>query len=259
MDKALKSLFLPVVSLLLLSGCEGLFDHVYDTAPDIVPAEGQVIVDASDWGSWYYIDLKRLHRLAEEGDHEALTKAQATHTPYPIPMTLTTEGDGVSGQYLYWFDVWGEGVERNEFRSFTPCDAQPEPDEWSFAVHRNNVRTHGGAVYKTDYTSMDRLPERSEVLQNAVFAEDEWSENEVWDSQEQMLQCLVPSQGIKINKVLSSWLAMDIPPMPPAFSRNGHVFILRLGDGTYAALQLANYLSPAGTKCFLTINYKYPY
>ena len=30
-------------------------------------------------------------------------------------------------------------------------------------------------------------------------------------------------------------------------------------DGTYAALQLANFVSPEGKKCFLTINYKYPY
>ena len=91
------------------------------------------------------------------------------------------------------------------------------------------------------------------------FTEDEWSENEVWDSQEQMLMCYVPSQGIEINKVLSSWLSMEIPPMPPSFSMNNHVFILRLKNGSYAALQLENYLSPKGAKCYLTINYRYPY
>ena len=47
--------------------------------------------------------------------------------------------------------------------------------------------------------------------------------------------------------------------MPPQFVHNNHVFILRLNDGTYAALQLEDYLSPTGTKCYLTINYKYPY
>ena len=52
---------------------------------------------------------------------------------------------------------------------------------------------------------------------------------------------------------------MKIPPMPPAFSLNNHVFILRLKDGTYAALQLENYQSSTGKKCWLTINYKYPY
>lgn len=84
-------------------------------------------------------------------------------------------------------------------------------------------------------------------------------ENEVWDSQSQMLQSLVPSQGIKLNRVLSSWLKMIIPPMPPQFVHNNHIFILRLADSTYAALQLEDYLSLTGTKCYLTINYKYPY
>jgi hypothetical protein len=114
-------------------------------------------------------------------------------------------------------------------------------------------------VLETSYTSMDQLPETSESFHNMTFTEDEWSENEVWDDQSTMLQCYVPSQGIMINKVLSSWLTMDIPPMPPAFTYNNHVFILRLQDGTYAALQLANYLSPKGTKCYLAINYKYPF
>jgi hypothetical protein len=50
------------------------------------------------------------------------------------------------------------------------------------------------------------------------------------------------------------------PPSTKALTRsNKHVFILRLADGTYAALQLADFISPEGKKCFLTINYKYPY
>ena len=106
---------------------------------------------------------------------------------------------------------------------------------------------------------MDQLPETSEAFHNKQFTEDEWSENEVWDSQEKMLLGSVPSQGITVNKVLSSWLSMEIPPMPPSFSLNNHVFILRLKDGTYAAIQLENYLSPKGVKCWMTINYKYPY
>ncbi|MDE5550640.1 MAG: HmuY family protein, partial [Bacteroidaceae bacterium] len=52
---------------------------------------------------------------------------------------------------------------------------------------------------------------------------------------------------------------MDIPPMPPTFKLNNHVFIVRFADDTYAAIQLENYQSPTGTKCCLTINYKYPY
>jgi hypothetical protein len=52
---------------------------------------------------------------------------------------------------------------------------------------------------------------------------------------------------------------VHIPPVPPVFTLNSHVFILRLKNGTCAALQLENYQNAAGKKCFLTINYKYPY
>lgn len=259
------------VSMLLLTACNGIFDGIYDQPSSVVPAKGQVVVDATSWTDWYYIDLDQLHQLEEDGDSAMLLKAQTEFTPYPIPMDSTGTKDDTEeghkaatqgqkpGQYMYWFDVWGQGVKNNTFAYYVPTAAQTEPARWSFAVHRNNVRTNNGAVLETSYTSMDQLPETSEAFHNMTFTEDEWSENEVWDDQSTMLQCYVPSQGIMINKVLSSWLTMDIPPMPPAFTYNNHVFILRLQDGTYAALQLANYLSPKGTKCYLAINYKYPF
>ena len=249
-----------LLSLVLLPSCSGIFDDIYDEpADEIKPAVGQLVVDATSWTDWYYIDLPALHRFTEAGDMTALIEAQSNHTAYPIPFSLTKESDGRSGQYLYWFDVFGQGISNNEFREFTPCDPQPEPEDWSFAIHRNNVRTNGGAVLETEYTSFDQLPPTSEAFVGVTFTADEWSENDVWCSQEKMLLSLVPSQGIHINRVLSSWLRLEIPPMPPAFIHNNHVFVLRLNDGRYAALQLENYMSPNGTKCWLTINYKYPY
>lgn len=245
---------------LLLVACNGLFDNMYDEAPEeVTPAAGQLIIDATSWANWYYVDLPALKSLADNGDSAALLKAQTEFEPYPIPMELTGQDDGRTGQYTYWFDVFGEGISKSEFRTFTPTDAQTEPEEWTFAVHRNNVRTNGGAVYETTYTSFAELPETSDAFADVDFTADEWTENKVWDSQDQMLLGLVPSQGIEINTPLSSWLTLDIPPMPPAFTRNGHVFLLRLKDGTMAALQLEDYISPTGTKCWLTINYKYPY
>lgn len=242
------------------TACNGILDDIYDQ-PDkeIVAAKGQLVVDATSWTDWHYFDLKKLQRLAESGDEEGLQKAQMEPETYPIPMTLTKESDGKSGQYMYWFDVFGEGITKSEFREFTPCDPQEEPEEWTIAIHRNNVRTNGGAVLRTNCKSMAELPESSKTFDGMTFTEDEWSENDVWDGQEKMLLGLVPSQGIKINRLLSSWLIVKVPPMPPEFSMDSRVFVLRLNDGTYAALQLNNYLSPQGEKCFMTINYEYPY
>ena len=126
-------------------------------------------------------------------------------------------------------------------------------------MHRNNVRTNGGAAYETSYTSMSDLPESSEAFADATFTPDEWNKLDVWTVQDQMLQGLIGNQGIEVNPVLSTWLKVDLPPVPPVFTLNNHVFIVRFPDHTCAAIQLENYQSPAGTKCCLTINYKYPY
>lgn len=253
-------------SLLMLTSCNGMFDGIYDDPeqPSTVAA-GELLVDATSWTDWYYIDLDSILTLTDANDEVALQKALTTFTAYPIPMdatgsaTTAAQQGEKSGQYMYWFDVFGEGIKKNEYRSFTPTAAQPEPASWSFAVHRNNVRTNGGAVYKTTYTDMDAIPESSDAFKNAVFTEDTWTENAVWDDQSQMLNCFVPSQGIRINTVLSSWLSMDIPPVPPLFTMDSSVFILRLKNGKYAALQLKDYMSAKGVKCWLTIKYKYPY
>ena len=126
-------------------------------------------------------------------------------------------------------------------------------------MHRDNVRTNGGAVLETNYNDLSQLPASSGDFLGATFTEDEWTENVVWVDQSQMLKELIGCQGIKANTVLSSWLRLEIPPMPPAFIHNKHVFILRLKNGLYAALQLENYIGADGKKCNLTIRYKYPY
>lgn len=259
------------VGMMMLTACNGIFDDIYDKPTPIVPAKGQIVMDARSWSDWYYVDLPRLKELTDAGDADALLQAQTEFTAYPIPMEAvgdtikSEEGHLIAaeaktpGQYMYWFDVFGLGIQNNRFEWFVPCAVQSEPDEWSFAIHRDNVRTNGGAVLETSYTSMNDLPATSESFKDKEFTEDEWSENEVWDSQEKMLLKYVPSQGICINKVLSSWLTVEIKTVPPTFSHNNHVFILRLKDGTYAALQLENYKSADGKNCWLTINYKYPY
>lgn len=242
-----------LAGIVLLTSCHGALDELYDTPTESIDIrEGQLYVDASCWLCWYYLDFNTAnHRFAEGGTGSAFVKMD-------IP-TERAEGQSSSGIYTYWYDVFGAGLSNHDFRGFTPTAAQPEPASWHIAVHRNNVRTNGGAAYETPFTSMAELPESSEAFADATFTEDEWNELDVWTVQSQMLQGIIGNQGIEVNSVLSSWLRVDIPPVPPVFTLNNHVFIIRFEDGTYAALQLENYQSPAGTKCCLTINYKYPY
>lgn len=242
---------------LVFSSCHGMFEDIYDVPTENVDIkEGQLYIDASSWLDWYYIDFNTTNKnFAEGGTSSAFVK-------YAIPTTGEERSDhpsGTPGIYTYWYDVFGAGLSNHKFSGFCATEPQPEPESWHIAVHRNNVRTNGAAVYETSYTSMNELPESSESFADKTFTSDEWNETDVWTVQAQMLQGLIGNQGIDINPVLSSWLKVDIPPIPPVFTLNNHVFIVRMNDGTYAAIQLENYQSPAGTKCCLTINYKYPY
>lgn len=241
---------LGVSGVVTLSGCQGIFPGVYDDPLEAVSVakEGQLYIDASDWGEWHYVDL---------------AESNPQWQTYEIPCSGSTVVTGMPqpeeyGIYTYWYDVFGVGISNYEFRGFASTPGQSEPDDWTFAVHRNNVRTNGCGVYETSYISMAELPLDVKWLEQLDYTEDTWNQTDVWAVQDRMLSGIIGNQGIYINPVLGNWLKMVIPPMPPTFSLNNHVFILRLKHGTFAALQLADYMSASGTKCCLTINYKCP-
>ena len=260
MRKLRNTLLLFTIFSLALStqSCEGGFGFVYDEQETVKAVDGQIYIDASDWKTWYYIDL---NAITDSLRNNSAYDASASVTSREIPMTavgdtLHTNGHQRAGQYMYWYDIFGKGLSENKFQYYTPTAEQDDPANWTFAIHRNNVRTNGGSAYETQLTDINAVTKADYAA--ATFTEDTWSENEVWDDQTLMLMKYVPSQGINTNKVLSSWLRMEITTPPPTFYHNNHVFILRLKDNTYAALQLADYISPAGTKCCMTIKYRYP-
>lgn len=246
------------VSLLLfaVSSCNGILSGIYDepkTETDYVL--GDIIVDATNWKNWYYIDFPTLEKAMLSGNRDEIIRTHTVFEPYPIPESQIEDPETRNGQYLYWFDVFGEGLSNHEFRSFTPTLPQPEPEQWSIALHRNNVRTNGGSVFRTSYSSLSDVPDSADAFANEIFTEDEWSETDVWDDQSQLLSSLMSSQGIKINKVLSAWLTPVMPP-PPRFIHDSNVFIIRMKDGSHVAIRLKNYMNNIGTKCWMTIEYK---
>lgn len=259
--------FLPAC-LLFMASCEGLFSSVYDEADSNTQvSSSQLYIDASSKTAWYYISFDSLEMLQQQGDEEKLKYAQTHFTPYPVPMTAT--GNTIkspnkpdtcaTGIYTYWYDIFGKGLSVNKFSSFIPTDPQPEPQNWDIAIHYVNARTNGGAVLKTNYTSFDDLPASSADFSGLTFTPDEWQENIVWADWNQVLNKYMGCQGIKINKVLSSWIDVELVTPPPVFTLHSNVYIIRLKNGRYAAVQLQNYMNQYGVKGVLTINYKYPY
>ena len=88
--KNIIKLFVAAVSVSALTACNNLFDDIYDKPQEIVPAKGQVIIDATSWTDWYYVNLNRLHQLTLEGNEEELFKAQTEFEVYSIPMWATS-------------------------------------------------------------------------------------------------------------------------------------------------------------------------
>lgn len=260
MNRFAKLTAIPCVltAVMSLTGCRGIFSGIYDEPPiddNQTVASGELYIDASSWSEWHFIDLDS---VAARTENDPLYNPSSAWQTFPIPVEQTDRAEGKAGIYTYWYDVFGEGISKREFRDFYPTAPQKMPESWTFAVHRNNVMTNGCSVARTEFDSFDQLPEDTFELNSLTYTRDEWNESDVWVIQDRMLLGLIGCQGIEINEALSSWLAVEIPPIPPAFTLSSKVFILKTPEGELAALQLKNYQSAAGTKCVLSINYRYP-
>lgn len=260
MKKALRlaAALLTAVLLPALQSCNGILGDIYDQPVDdgAPTVSGRMYIDASSWTHWHYIDLQA---LADSVSRDSSFNTSSLWVSMPVPTDeKVAAADSREGIYTYWYDVYGVGISNFEFRSFYPTEAQECPAKWTLAVHRNNVRTNDCEAAPTKYSDINDVPSERDFLASLEFKADEWNETDVWTIQDHMLSGLIGNQGIAVNPVLSSWLSVDIPPIPPAFTLNSQVFVLRLPDGTYGALQLADYQSSTGQKCCLTINYRYP-
>ena len=252
-------LLAPALVTIALQSCDGILDGIYDKPSEDAAAtvSGRLYVDASDWTQWHYIDL---HALADSVGRDSAFNTSSLWVTKDIPVAEAPSAPAGNrgGIYTYWYDVYGVGISRYEFRNFYPTEAQESPSEWTIAVHRNNVRTNDCEAAATEYSEISQVPSGRDFLASLEYKGDKWNETDVWTIRDRMLLGLIGNQGIAVNPVLSSWLRICIPPMPPAFELNSKVFVLRLPDGTYGALQLADYQSRTGVKCCLTINYRYP-
>ena len=133
------------------------------------------------------------------------------------------------------------------------------PQEWDIAHHRYDVKTNGAAVMMTPYHSIDEL-ERAGIPSEGEWTADEESEQCITVDMSHMMEgYLVYAPGHK-NTVIGKWVEVDTSNMPPNYTMHDNVMLLRLADGTFAAIQLANFMSTDSyqVKGWMTVNYKYP-
>lgn len=131
------------------------------------------------------------------------------------------------------------------------------PETWDFAVHRYDTKTNGAAVWGSGVKEFEALP-APESVPEEQWTEDEWTTDRITIDMSQMMDGIILYAEDYWNPCLSRWLDVDTSTMPPIYTLSGKVYLLRLKDGTCAALRLANFMNDAAVKGYMTIDYLYP-
>lgn len=131
------------------------------------------------------------------------------------------------------------------------------PESWDFAIHRYDAKTNGGAAAESAAPDFGTLPAVSSIPAE-TFVSDEWTTNKITVDMSHMMDGVIVYAEDFYNPCLSQWLHVDTSTMPPIYTLSGRVYVLRLADGTYAALRLADFMNDSAVKGFMTIDYLYP-
>lgn len=132
-----------------------------------------------------------------------------------------------------------------------------EPKQWDFAIHRYDTKTNGGSVAETSatgFTSLDSFIPKTDD----EYVADVWTTETIITDMSTMMDGYLSYAESNYNTELSKWLNVDTSTMPPLYSPSNKVYILRLSDGTKAAVRLDNYMDASAIKGYMTIEYIYP-
>lgn len=243
-----------VVGSILFSACNGLFDNIYDAPPPAQKAveygfqnydanthRGRIFLDVGSYKDWVYVDFP------------SRTTAQRK-----IPTQLTGTWDGISAisyQHVTWPSYF-----RTD--SIIRTDTMPHPEAWTLAFHHYDVATHDGAALVTPFTTLDQLPlqgaERDALLAQ-TFTPDSLTHHQAYFDLTGIFTYYIGYQHAAFNPVLSTWMDMDVKNPPPRYTLSQRVYLLRLHDGSVAALHFPSHVNASGQKGYVTVDYIWPY
>ena len=266
---------------LLLTSCNGVgfMDKMYDDPSAVISSDSTLIINATQYDRWAYIDL---HALTDSinayniGMEQYKPSFLPTFCSIPLDETSGEMGSESTGVYYCWYDIFGKGLSNNRLatdeevadvkslmseklqkeKSKFPTASQPTPASWDIAFHFCNVRTNGGSVYNTGETLWTNIGTAKDYA-NKTFTADTWNQNWVWIERNAMLKGIIPCQGIYVNEELGTWLQFAMENFAPKWTHSNEIYILKMSDGSMAALQLVDYKS-SGKSCNLEIKFKYP-
>lgn len=129
--------------------------------------------------------------------------------------------------------------------------------EWDMAVHRYEAKTNDGSVLETEFTDLKTF-KAAGTIPTGDFIKDVETDSTIITDMSDMINGNIGYAHGKVNLKLSEWLKRDLSTMPPVYTLSNKVYVVKLKDGTKAAVKLANIMNEVYDKGFLTINYIYP-
>lgn len=128
---------------------------------------------------------------------------------------------------------------------------------WDMAVHRYDAKTNNGSVMETTYTDLNIFRNEAKPTEGD-YVKDVETDSTIIVDMSNMMDGQIGYAKSKVNTKLSEWLNRDMSSMPPTYTLSDKVYIVKLPDGTKAAVKLSNYMNDSYDKGYLTINYIYP-
>lgn len=193
------------------------------------------------------------------GTNFKLTVVAATFLLFFACADRIYDGEGKGGE-------WNTGIDATNYADwiyvrFSTQDTirkkydEAAPTDWDFALHRYDCKTNGGAVLETSYHALTELVPPV-VLPEDAFVTD--VEGKISVDMSGMMDGNIVYADSPLNEVLGKWLNVDTGTMPPIYTPSNRVYLLRLADGTYAALLFTDFSNDAGVKGYISFDYIYP-
>ena len=137
-------------------------------------------------------------------------------------------------------------------KATTQAYTEAAPEKWDVAFHRENVRTHGGAALKTDFTAFGQVV----ALPSEGFVSD--VKDSIIVDMTQMMQGIIGYAEAELNPALNAWVTYDMDVMPPVYTVCDNVYIVRTRENKYAEIKFTSYKNEVDKTGYVSFDYKYP-
>lgn len=137
-------------------------------------------------------------------------------------------------------------------KATTQAYTEAAPEKWDVAFHRENVRTHGGAALKTEFTALEQVV----ALPSEGFVSD--VKDSIIVDMSQMMQGIIGYAEAELNPALNAWVTYDIDVMPPVYTVRDNVYIVRTRENKYAEIKFTSYKNDVDKTGYVSFDYKYP-